>query len=36
VSTLRPLGFKMRKSVKSHRPDKVIGQRYLFHFEKKY
>jgi len=35
VNVLKPLGFSMRKTVKSHRPDKFIGQRYLFHFVKK-
>lgn len=35
VSVLRPLGFSQKKVVKSHRPDKIIGQRYLFHFVKK-
>ncbi|GEM_PF-1290318 len=35
MKTLRDLGFAAQNTVQSHRPDKVIGQRYLFHLVKK-
>lgn len=35
MKTLQEVGFTSKNAVVSHRPDKVIGQRYLFHLVRK-